>query len=67
MAELPKLMGWKCNVAIDGMAFEGVEISEVLNAGIIINEKDIEKFLPWSVIRVITKTGEIEVTRTFGF
>ncbi len=60
MPGLPGIKGWRCNIAIEGMPFDGVEILEVSNAGVIINEKGVEKFIPWAAIRVITKTGIIE-------
>lgn len=61
MAEVSSLTSWICNIdIINGMPLEDVKISEVFDAGIIINEEKVLKFIPWSAISVITKTGSYQ-------
>jgi len=60
MAEPNGLRSWVCDIDINGMSpLKDVKISEVYDAGIIVKNdagKE-EKFIPWSAIKVITKTG----------
>lgn len=62
MAELPNLTNWKCNITMEGMPFDDVEILQVSNVGVLVNDDGKEKFIPWSAITAITKIGENKLT-----
>ncbi|MGD0153296.1 MAG: hypothetical protein ABSC17_05990 [Thermacetogeniaceae bacterium] len=60
MAEPNTLRNWICDIDINGMSpLKDVKISEVFDTGIIAKNDAVkeEKFIPWSAIKVITRTG----------